>query len=80
MVLPTLLVWATRGLAYAIRGRGNGLWQGAFGVGLFISAALLTFLGKQLGGLLPTFGILGMVCFAAAALAAVGGLTWGKAR
>jgi len=80
MVLPTLLVWATRGLAYAIRGRGNGLWQGAFGVGLFISAALLTYLGKQLGGLLPTFGILGMVCFVAAAAAMLGGLIWGKAR
>jgi MFS family permease len=80
MVLPTLLVWATRGLAYAIRGRGNGLWQGAFGVGLFISAALLTYLGKQLGGLLPTFGILGVLCFVAAAVAMLGGLTWGKAR
>lgn len=80
MVLPTLLVWATRGLAYAIRGRGNGLWQGAFGVGLFISAALLTFLGKQLGGLLPTFGVLGYVCFAAAAAAVIGKLFWGKAR
>lgn len=80
MVLPTLLVWATRGLAYAIRGRGNGLWQGAFGVGLFISAALLTFLGKQLGGLLPTFGVLGYVCFAAAAAAVAGKLLWGKAQ
>jgi MFS family permease len=74
MVLPTLLVWATRGLAYSIRGRGNGLWQGAFGVGLFISAALLTFLGKQLGGLLPTFGVLGKICFVAAAAAMVGKL------
>ena len=78
MVLPTLLVWATRGLAYAIRGRGNGLWQGAFGVGLFISAALLTFLGKMLGGLLPTFGVLGKVCFVAAAAAVVGKLIWGR--
>ncbi len=80
MVLPTLLVWATRGLAYEIRGRGNGLWQGAFGVGLFISAALLTFLGKQIGGLLPTFGVLGDVCFAAAAAAVIGKLLWGNAR
>jgi MFS family permease len=78
MVLPTLLVWATRGLAYAIRGRGNGLWQGAFGVGLFISAALLTFLGKQFGGLLPTFGILGKLCFVAAAAALVGKLIFGR--
>ena len=78
MVLPTLLVWATRGLAYAIRGRGNGLWQGAFGVGLFISAALLTFLGKNLGGLLPTFGVLGKVCFVAAAAAVAGKFIWGR--
>ncbi len=78
LILPTLLVWATRGLAYQIRGRGNGLWQGAFGIGLFISGATLTFLGKQLGGLLPAFGMLGKLCFAAAIIAIVAKLIWGK--
>jgi predicted MFS family arabinose efflux permease len=71
LVLPTLLVWATRGLAYAVCGRGTGLWTGAFGLGLFISAALLTFLGKQVGGLQQAFGVLGKVCLAAAAIAII---------
>jgi predicted MFS family arabinose efflux permease len=78
LVLPTLLVWATRGLAFQIRGRGNGLWQGAFGIGLFISAAVLTFLGARLGGLIPAFGVLGKLCFAAAAVALVARFTWGR--
>jgi MFS family permease len=71
LVLPTLLVWGQQGLAYHIRGRGNGLWQGAFGIGLFISGAVLTFLGARLGGLISTFGVLGKVCFVAAVAAIV---------
>jgi hypothetical protein len=78
LVLPTLLVWGQQGLAYHIRGRGNGLWQGAFGIGLFISGAVLTFLGARLGGLIPTFGVLGKVCFAAAAVALISKLVWGR--
>jgi hypothetical protein len=72
LVLPTMLVWTTRGLAYEIRGRGNGMWQASFAIGQFGSGMLLTFLGKQLGGLLPAFSALSMVCLvvAAAALAA----------
>jgi MFS family permease len=76
LVLPTLLVWATRGLAYAVCGRGTGLWTGAFGLGLFISAALLTFLGKQVGGLQQAFGVLGKVCLAAAAIAIIAKPRW----
>jgi MFS family permease len=72
LVLPTMLVWTTRGLAYEIRGRGNGMWQASFAIGQFGSGMLLTFLGKQLGGLLPAFSALSVVCLvvAAAALAA----------
>jgi MFS family permease len=71
LVLPTLLVWATRGLAFDIRGRGTGIWQASFAIGQFMSGVTLTFLGKQLGGLLPTFGALGKVCGVAALLAIV---------
>jgi hypothetical protein len=35
---------------------------------------LLTFLGKQLGGLLPAFSALSIVCFVVAAAAIVGAL------
>ncbi len=59
IVLPTMLVWATRGLAYAIRGRGNGMWQAAFAIGQFLSGMVVTLLSKQLGGLLPALQIMG---------------------
>jgi MFS family permease len=74
LVLPTMLVWTTRGLAYEVRGRGNGMWQASFAVGQFGSGMLLTFLGKQLGGLLPAFSALSIVCFVVAASAVVGAL------
>jgi predicted MFS family arabinose efflux permease len=74
LVLPTMLVWTTRGLAYEIRGRGNGMWQASFAVGQFASGMLLTLLGKQLGGLLAAFTALSVVCFVVAAAAIVGAL------
>jgi MFS family permease len=69
MVLPTLLVWATRGLAYDIRGRGTGLWNAVFAVGQFVSSVTITFLGKQWGGVLPTFAALGIVSLVVVAAA-----------
>jgi predicted MFS family arabinose efflux permease len=79
LVLPTLLVWATRGLAYRIRGRGNGLWQGAFGIGLFVSGASLQLMGNLLdNSILRAFGVLGKVSLAAAAVAIISKLIWGR--
>lgn len=79
LVLPTLLVWAQRGLAYRIRGRGNGLWQGAFGIGLFVSGAALQFLGKQLdNSILNAFGALGKLCLVVAVAALIARLLWGR--
>jgi MFS family permease len=79
LVLPTVLVWATRGLAYRIRGRGNGLWQASQGVGLFISGATLQLMGNLLdNSILRAFGVLGRVALAAAALALIGKLLWGR--
>jgi MFS family permease len=78
LVLPTMLVWTTRGLAYEIRGRGNGMWQASFAVGQFVSGMMLTLLGKQLGGLLPAFSALGIVALVVAVLAVLGALVSGK--
>lgn len=69
LMLPTLLVWATRGLAFRIRGRGTGIWQAVFSIGQFLSGVTLTFLSKHLGGLLPTFSVLGALCAGAAVVA-----------
>jgi MFS family permease len=71
LVLPTMLVWATRGLAYSIRGRGNGMWQAAFAIGQFLSGMIVTLLSTHLGGLLPTFGIMGRMALCLAVLAAL---------
>ena len=77
MLLPTLLVWAMEGLPFAIRGRGAGLWTGAFSVGQFLSPIVVTLAGKQAGGLLPAFGLLSAAALAGAlaALAASLGRT-----
>ena len=74
MVLPTLLTWATRGLAFEIRGRGNGMWQATFAVGQFLSGLIVTFLGEHVGGLLPAFLALGIANIVMAVLAAAGSL------
>lgn len=78
IILPTMLVWTTRGLAYEIRGRGNGMWQGAFGIGQPVSALSISMLGAQLGGLLAAFKVLGSVAFVTAAAALVATLIWGR--
>jgi len=74
MVLPTLLTWATRGLAFEIRGRGNGMWQATFAVGQFLSGLIVTFLGEHVGGLLPAFMALGIANIVMAAIAVGGSL------
>lgn len=71
MVLPTLLTWATRGLPFRIRGRGNGVWQSTFAAGQFVSGLVVTWLASRSGGLLPSFVVLAIVCAAAAVLALV---------
>jgi MFS family permease len=72
MILPTLLTWAVRGLAFEIRGRGTGLWQGTFSVGQFLSGIVVTFFGKQVGGLFPALMLLGAGGVAIAVLCLVG--------
>lgn len=69
MVLSTLLVWATRGLAFGIRGRAMGMWQAAFAIGQFVSGVTLLLLDRQLGGLASAFTALGKVCMALAGTA-----------
>ncbi len=79
LVLPTMLVWATRGLAYAIRGRVNGMWQAAFAIGQFLSGMVVTLLSHVFGGLLPTLIVMGRSILVFAGIAAVAGLMWPKA-
>lgn len=71
MILPTLLTWASRGLAFSVRGRGTGAWQSTFAVGQFLSGIVVTWIAAELGGLLPAFIALGAACGVAAALSIV---------
>jgi MFS family permease len=80
LVLPTLLVWATHGLAFEIRGRGTGMWQATFAIGQFLSGMIITFLSMRLNGLLPTLVAMGALALAAAAVAALVGLLKGTVR
>jgi predicted MFS family arabinose efflux permease len=80
IVLPTMLVWATRGLTYAIRGRGIGMWQAAFAIGQFLSGMAVTLLSKQLGGLLPALQMMGEAAIAFAACAWFVGCLWRPSR
>ncbi len=74
MILPTLLTWATRGLAFSIRGRGTGVWNSTFAIGQFLSGLMVTWMAGEAGGLRSAFGALGIVGAAAAALAMAGQL------
>jgi MFS family permease len=72
MLLPTLLTWAVARLPFGVRGRGTGLWTAAFTLGQFIcnNAAIPLIMGFT-GGILPTIGVLGWLCGAAALLALI---------
>lgn len=78
MVLPTMLVWTTRGLAYDIRGLGNGIWQGSFAVGQFATALLLPFLTGRLGGLAGAFRAVGVAALSVAIVALIAKQIWGE--
>ena len=79
MILPTLLTWASRGLAFSVRGRGTGVWQSTFAVGQFLSGLIVTWIAAELGGLLPAFIALGAACAVAAAVSVAGQL-WVRSR
>jgi MFS family permease len=72
MVLPTLLTWAIRGLNYAVRGRGTGIWQGTFSVGQFLSGVVITFISAMTGGIFAAFTVLGVSGLVAAVSAILG--------
>lgn len=74
MILPTLLTWATRGLPYAVRGRGTGMWQAAFSFGQFLSGIAVTLIAARAGGLPQGL----IVLSAANAILMVLALVWAK--
>lgn len=72
MMLPTLLTWAVRDLAFAQRGRGTGVWTASQFSGQFLCPLLLAGIGAAVGGLQPALGVLGVVAIVGAIAALVG--------
>lgn len=51
MLLPTMLTWVLKELPENVRGRGTGLWTGAFFLGQFAAPIIVAGLQTNLGGL-----------------------------
>jgi MFS family permease len=62
LLLPTLLIWSVSQLDYKRRGRGTGVWNGAFYLGQFICPLAMLALSERIGGLLATFGVTAAAC------------------
>ena len=51
ILMPTLLTWSTQGLPHRLRGRGTGIWQGAFSLGQFLMPIVVVVISGASGGL-----------------------------
>ncbi len=69
MIMPTLLTWAVRQLSFEIRGRGTGIWQGAFSVGQFCAGLLIPVSIGIGGGIIGSYRVLGVAALIAGATA-----------
>jgi len=50
LLLPTLLTWVMQPLAFAVRGRGTGIWQSTFAGAQFLSTLSFSFVLARVGG------------------------------
>ncbi|MFT3763045.1 MAG: MFS transporter [Pseudoxanthomonas sp.] len=55
MLLPTLLTWAMQPLAFEVRGRGTGIWQGTFAAAQFLSTLSFSFVMARVSGIQSAF-------------------------
>lgn len=68
MILPTMLTWATSGLSFEVRARGMGFWQSTFALGQFVCGLVVPAIAAQVGGVLPTFQVIGLSSLVAATI------------
>jgi MFS family permease len=68
IMLPTLIAWALSKFAFEHRGRGMGLWGGAFFLGAFVSPPALSLVGRITPDFLASVGAVGVLCLMLAAL------------
>jgi MFS family permease len=70
LMLPNLLGWTMRRLPHEVRGRGMGVWTGAFFLGQFVAPVATGALAPGLGGLPAVIGAMaGLIALAAVASA-----------
>lgn len=62
ILLPTLIAWALGKYAFEHRGRGMGLWGGAFFLGAFVSPPALSIAGQFTPSFLASVGAVGALC------------------
>nr|WP_308807645.1 MFS transporter [Pseudoduganella dura] len=67
LLLPALVTWALAHYGFEHRGRGMGMWGGAFFLGQFLSPPLVTLIGQFTSGFLASVAVIGAACLAAAA-------------
>ena len=68
IMLPTLIAWSLSKYGFDHRGRGMGLWGGAFFLGAFVSPPVLTVIGKATPSFLASVGAAGALCLLTATL------------
>ncbi|RZT10261.1 Predicted arabinose efflux permease, MFS family [Duganella sp. CF402] len=66
LMLPVLVTWALQKYSFEHRGRGMGLWGGAFFLGQFLSPPLVTLIGSAGFSFLGSVAVIGGVCIVAA--------------
>lgn len=71
LMLPVLVTWALQHYGFEHRGRGMGLWGGAFFLGQFISAPIVTLIGSFGLSFLGSVAVIGAVCLVMAAVLAI---------
>jgi MFS family permease len=71
LMLPVLVTWALQHYGFEHRGRGMGLWGGAFFLGQFLSPPLVTLLGSLGFTFLGSVAVIGAICLATALAMAI---------
>ncbi|NBH02319.1 MFS transporter [Amycolatopsis sp. SID8362] len=71
MLLPTLVTWAVKRLAFEQRGRGTGLWTSTLFLGEFASPLAISAIGAGTGGIRGALAVLGVVTAVVAVLTAI---------
>lgn len=66
LLLPSLVTWALLHYGFEHRGRGMGLWGGAFFFGQFLSPPLVSLIGVFTSSFLASVAVIGTLCLIAA--------------